>query len=115
MKRLVISGLLLLLCAAGPALAGQVARVACSNCGYTFDLAIGGGMESPAITGYCASCRDFVSIKLSSWKDYRGKTYSCPKGHGPFTPIYDLSDISRFPCPKCGKRTLTAKRGMMFD
>lgn len=117
MKRLMLAALLLVVFTAPWALAGQMAQVSCTNpgCGYTTNLAIGGGMRSPAITGYCAGCRDFVRIKLASHEDYRGKTYKCPKGHGPFTPIYDLSDISRFPCPKCGQRTLQAKRGILFD
>ncbi len=117
MKRLLILSLLLLSFAAAPALAGQVAKVSCTNpgCGYHTDLPIGGAMNYPAITGYCAKCRDFVGIKLASWSDYRGKTYNCPKGHGPFTPIYDISDISKFPCPKCGQFTLQAKPGFLFD
>lgn len=117
MKRLLLAVFLVLVFTAGQALAGQIAKVSCTNpgCGYIFDLAIGGGRKSPSITGYCAGCRDFVSLKLASWNDYRGKTYKCPKGHGPFTPIYDLSEISQFPCPKCGQRTLQAKRGIMFD
>ncbi len=117
MKRLMLAVLLLVAFTANLAQAGEMAKVHCTNpaCGYTFDLAIGGGMNSPSITGYCAGCRDFVHLKLTSWSDYRGKIYKCPKGHGPFTPIYDISEISRFPCPKCGQRTLQAKRGMMFD
>ncbi len=109
--------MVLLLSGAALARAGQVAKVTCANpgCGYTFNLAIGGGMKSPAITGYCAGCRDFVGLKLASWSDYRGKTYNCPYGHGPFTPIYNISEISRFPCPKCGQRTLQAKPGILFD
>ncbi|MCX5893843.1 MAG: hypothetical protein NTW80_12930 [Deltaproteobacteria bacterium] len=117
MQRLMLAVLLLVAFAANPAQAGQVAKVHCTNpgCDYTKDLAIAGGRNSPSITGYCAGCRDFVRLKLASWNDYRGKTYKCPKGHGPFTPIYDLSQISQFPCPKCGQLTLQAKRGMMFD
>lgn len=117
MKRLLLAVLLLVAFAAPPALAGQMVKVSCTNpaCGYTFNLAIGGGMKSPSITGYCAGCRDFVAIKLASWEDYRGKTYNCPKGHGPFTPIYDMSEISKFPCPKCAQLTLQAKPGIMFD
>jgi hypothetical protein len=117
MKKLMLAVLLLVAFTANLAQAGQMAKVYCTNpgCGYTKNLAIGGGMKSPSITGYCSGCRDFVYLKLASWNDYRGKTYKCPKGHGPFTPIYDLSQISQFPCPKCGQRTLQAKRGMMFD
>lgn len=117
MKRLLIAALVLLVGSAGLARAGQVAKVTCTNpgCGYTFNLAIGGGMKSPAITGYCAGCRDFVRNKLARHEDYRGQTYNCPKGHGPFTPIYNLDEISQFPCPKCGRRTLQAERGILFD
>ncbi len=117
MKRLLITTLLLALVTAIPAQAGQVAKVSCTNpgCGYSKNLTIGGGMKSPSITGYCSGCRDFGSLKLASWSDYRGKTYNCPKGHGPFTPIYNISEISRFPCPKCAQRTLQAQPGMRFD
>lgn len=117
MQRLLIAAMLLWLFSAGHACAGEMVRVYCSNpgCGYTKNLAIGGGMKSPSITGYCSGCRDFVRLKLASWKDYRGKTYNCPKGHGPFTPIYSLEQISQFPCPKCGQRTLQAKGTLRFD
>ncbi len=117
MKRLMLAALLLVAFSANLAQAGETAKVNCTNpgCGYTTNLIIGGGMKSPAITGYCAGCQDFVRLELANWSDYRGKTYNCPKGHGPFTPIYNISEISRFPCPKCGQFTLQAKRGIMFD
>lgn len=109
--------LALLLLLVGVALAGESVQVYCTNpkCGYTADLAIGGGMLSPSITGYCAGCRDFVRLKLASWDQYRGQTYECPQGHGPFVPIYDKEQISRFPCPKCCQRTLKAKSTLVFD
>jgi hypothetical protein len=112
-----LAALLLIACTAPPAQAGQIVNVYCTNpgCGYTDSLAIGGGMKTPAITGYCSGCRDFVRIKLARHEDYRGKTYKCPKGHGPFTAIYDMSEISRFPCPKCGQLTLQARPGLLFD
>ena len=98
------------------ALAGEAGMVSCTQpgCGYQTDLKIGGGMRSPAVTGYCAKEKKFVSIKIKSWADYR-KPHNCPGGKEPLQPIYNGSEVSRFPCPKCGNLTLSYKRRLMFD
>lgn len=101
---------------ADSALAGEKGTVSCatSGCGYHANLTIGGGRRSPAITGYCAKEKKFVRFKLTSWADYRKPQY-CPGGKERLQPIYDGSDVSRIPCPKCGLLTLRYKRRLMFD
>jgi hypothetical protein len=98
------------------ALAGEAGTVSCTapGCSYQTNLKIGGGMRSPAVTGYCAKEKQFVSIKLKSWGDYR-KPHYCPGGKEPLQPIYDGSEVARIPCPKCGNLTLGCKRRLMFD
>jgi predicted RNA-binding Zn-ribbon protein involved in translation (DUF1610 family) len=98
------------------ALAGESGTLSCaaSGCGYQTDLKIGGGRASPSVTGYCAKEKKFVSVKIKSWADYR-KPHNCPGGKEPLQPIYDGSEVARFPCPKCGNLTLGYKRRVMFD
>jgi len=98
------------------ALAGEAGKVSCTHpgCGYQTDLKIGGGMKSPAVTGYCPREKKFVSVKLKSWADYR-KPQNCPGGKEPLQPIYGGSEVSKIPCPKCGNLSLTYKRRFMFD
>ena len=101
---------------AAAAMAGEAGTVSCTtpDCGYQHDLKIGGGMRSPAVTGYCRSTKQFVRLKLKSHNDYR-KTHYCPGSKEPMQPIYDGSQISEIPCPKCGNLTLHYKRSLMFD
>lgn len=98
------------------ALAGEAGTVSCTTpgCGYHANLSIGGGRRSPSITGYCAKTRQFVRVKLKSWEDYR-KPQRCPGGKERLQPIYDGSDVSRFPCPKCGNFSLKFQGGRRFD
>ena len=98
------------------ALAGQSGTVSCTTpgCGYHTNLAIGGGRRSPSVTGYCAKQKKFVRVKIKSWADYR-KTHYCPGTRERLQPIYDGSDVSRIPCPKCGNLSLKYQRGRMFD
>ena len=72
------------------ALAGEAGTVSCSTpgCGYHLNLKIGGGKKTPAVTGYCPGEKKFVSIKLSSWDEYRQPQY-CPGGQERLQPIYD--------------------------
>ena len=55
---------------AAPAVAGEAGTVSCStpDCGYQYDLKIGGGMKSPSLTGYCRSTKKFVRVKLRAGK-----------------------------------------------
>jgi len=98
------------------AMAGQAGEVYCTapGCGYRTNLTIGGGMKSPAITGYCAKENKFVRLKLQSWADYR-KPHKCPGSKERLQPIYDGADVARIPCLKCGHLTLQYKRGLLFD
>ncbi|MEW6660311.1 MAG: hypothetical protein AB1424_16825 [Thermodesulfobacteriota bacterium] len=109
----IICGLFLL---ADYALAGESGKVSCAapGCGYQTDLKIGGGRDSPAVTGYCAKTKKFMRLKLQSWEDYR-KPHNCPGGKERLQPIYDGSGVARIPCPKCGNLTLKYKRRLMFD
>jgi predicted RNA-binding Zn-ribbon protein involved in translation (DUF1610 family) len=105
-----------ILLSADCALAGEAGTVSCAHpgCGYQTDLVIGGGMRTPAVTGYCAKEKDFISVKLKSWEDYR-KPHNCPGGKERLQPIYNGPEVARFPCPKCGNLTLGYKRRLMFD
>ncbi len=97
-------------------LAGEAGTVSCSTpgCGYHTKLIIGGGIRTPAITGYCSKEKKFVSIKLKGWEDYH-KAHYCPGGQERLQPIYDGADVSRIPCPKCGNMTLKYQRTFLFD
>jgi hypothetical protein len=100
----------------GPALAGDAGEVYCTTpgCGYKHNLQIGGGKQSPAITGYCRSSKEFVRLKLNNWNEYRNPHY-CPGTREPMLPIYDGSQVAKIPCPKCGYQTLQYKRRLFFD
>ena len=102
---------------AAPAVAGEAGTVSCANpgCGYHHDLAIGGGMKSPSLTGYCRSTKKFVRVKLKSWDDYREVTPACPDCPEAILPIYDGGQVAEIPCLKCGNLTLHYKRRLMFD
>lgn len=117
LRQVVILGAVLsLLLMAVQALAGEAGRVSCTarGCGYATDLVIGGGRASPAVTGYCPGSRKFVRLKLKSWEEYR-RPHLCPGSRERLQPIYDGEEVSRFPCPRCGQRTLRYQRRMMFD
>ena len=98
------------------AVAGEAGTVSCTtpDCGYQDNLKIGGGMRSPAVTGYCRSAKQFVRLKLKSHNDYR-KTHYCPGSKEPMQPIYESSQVAEIPCPQCGNLTLHYKRRLMFD
>uniref|UniRef100_A0A7V4G7N6 Uncharacterized protein n=1 Tax=Desulfobacca acetoxidans TaxID=60893 RepID=A0A7V4G7N6_9BACT len=111
--------LLLLLTQMGwstPASAGEKGEVVCghSGCGYRTSLTIGGGRNSPSVTGYCMSQRQFIRVKLDSWKEYR-QPHFCPRGKELMIPIYGGEDVRGLPCPRCGRRTLRYERRLMFD
>jgi len=96
--------------------AGEIGEMFCTTpgCDFKDSLTIGGGMKSPAITGYCPSSKKFVRLKLKSWADYRQPQY-CPDSGEPLQPIYGDAQISRIPCPRCGHLTLKYKLKLMFD
>ena len=64
-----------------PALAGEAGEVSCASpdCGYHYNLKIGGGMKSPSVTGYCRSTKKFVHVKLKSWDEYREMVPAMPR------------------------------------
>jgi hypothetical protein len=100
-----------------PAAAGEAGVVSCStrDCGYHANLKIGGGMRSPAMTGYCRSTGKFVRVKLNSWEEYRKVVPACPDCPEAIQPIYRGGDVAKIPCPNCGHLTLHYKRTLMFD
>ena len=102
---------------ASPVVAGEAGTVSCAapDCGYQFNLKIGGGMRSPSLTGYCRSTKKFVRVKLKSWDDYREIIPNCPDCPEPILPIYDGGQVAEIPCPQCGHLTLRYKRTLMFD
>lgn len=113
---LLFGTLLIVLIMATQVPAGESGRVSCTapGCGYATDLVIGGGRASPAVTGYCPGSRKFVRLKLKSWEEYR-RPHLCPGSRERLQPIYDGEEVSRFPCPRCGQRTLRYQRNVMFD
>lgn len=115
-RSLLLSLFFIILLLGDCALAGEAGSVSCATpgCGFQESLTIGGGKQSPAVTGYCPKSRKFVRLKLKSWQDYR-KPHYCPGGQEKMQPIYDGSQITQIPCPKCGNLTLQYKRKLMFD
>ena len=116
-KLLVLALFFGLVLGAAPAAAGEAGTVSCStpDCGYHVDLKIGGGMRTPAMTGYCRSTKTFVSLKLNNWGEYRKIIPPCPDCPEAIQPIYDGGDVAKIPCPQCGHLTLHFKRTLMFD
>jgi hypothetical protein len=102
---------------AAPAVAGEAGTVSCTapGCGYAQHLKIGGGMRSPAVTGYCRSTKKFVRVKLKSWEGYRETVPACPACPEAILPIYDGDQVAEIPCPQCDNLTLHYKRSLMFD
>ncbi len=102
---------------AAAAMAGEAGTVSCSTpgCGYQQNLKIGGGMRSPAMTGYCRSTKQFVRVKLKSWEDYRKTVPACPDCPEAILPIYDGGQVAQIPCPKCGNLSLNYERRLLFD
>jgi hypothetical protein len=102
---------------AAAAVAGEAGTVSCSNpgCGYHYNLTIGGGMNSPSLTGYCRSTKKFVHVELKSWGEYRKVVPACPDCPEPILPIYDGRQVAAIPCPQCGNLTLHYKNELMFD
>ena len=115
-KLTVILIFLVTLLLTGGALAGEAGTVTCIHpgCGYHINLQIGGGIRTPAITGYCPQEKQFVRLKIKSGADYRQPHY-CPGGEERLVPIYGGADVAKIPCPKCGNLTLKYKRKLLFD
>jgi predicted RNA-binding Zn-ribbon protein involved in translation (DUF1610 family) len=116
-KVVILSLGLALLLRAGAAVAGEGGTVSCSTpgCGYEQNIKIGGGKKSPSLTGYCRSTKQFVRVKLQSWKEYREIVPRSPECPEAIVPIYDGEDVAKIPCPKCGNLTLHYQRKLMFD
>ena len=53
-------------------------------------------MRSPSLTGYCRSTKQFVRLKLKSWK-VTGKFPACPDCPEAILPIYDGGQVAEFP------------------
>jgi hypothetical protein len=102
---------------AAAAVAGEGGTVSCATpgCGYHYNLSIGGGMNSPSVTGYCRSTKKFVYVKLKSWEDYRGVIPPCPDCPEAILRIYDGGQVTKIPCPQCGNLTLHYENKLMFD
>ena len=115
-RTLLLAVLLSLLFGVTGASAGESGTLSCTfpGCGYENNFIIGGGMLSPSVTGYCTHGHGFVRVKLKHWNDYHKRHY-CPLCHKAVKPIYEGSQASQFPCPKCGNLTLKYQRKVMFD
>jgi len=101
----------------GPAAwGGESGAVTCRTpgCGYRTNLTIGGGMRSPALTGYCANSHGFVRVKLKNWDQYRQPAF-CPQCRARLLTIYGNQQVSQIPCPRCGKTALKYQRRLLFD
>jgi DNA-directed RNA polymerase subunit RPC12/RpoP len=117
MKKVLVCFLSLFLFTYSPVLAGEKVAVECANqrCNFATTLSLGGARRSPAITCYCAQCRDFVRLRLQNWDQYRDQTYHCPTCGQAVRPVYAKEDIAASPCPKCGEKTLKAKILLRYD
>jgi predicted RNA-binding Zn-ribbon protein involved in translation (DUF1610 family) len=113
---LLVSLLCAFVCGVNVSWAGEAGTLSCTTpgCGYNKNFTIGGGMQSPSVTGYCTHGHGFVRVKLKHWNDYYKKHY-CPVCHQAIKPIYDSSQATQFPCPNCGNLTLKYERRLMFD
>lgn len=96
------------------AFAGSMWRLNCEDpkCKFEAGLGIGGGFVFGKATGYCITCREFVSLE---WKA-RGLTGQlkefADKSDLPDTPPKKIGTVwnpatgltaDLYPCPKCGK------------
>lgn len=117
MKKVLICFISCLLLSASPTLAGEKIAIDCTSpgCNYTNTLALGGARLAPAITCYCAHCRDFVRIKLQNWDQYHDQEYYCPTCGRAARPLYSQKEFSTVPCPRCGQVTLKTKTLIRFD
>jgi predicted RNA-binding Zn-ribbon protein involved in translation (DUF1610 family) len=109
-KPLLLAFFVALVLSASSALAGETGEVSCTTpgCGYKQILNIGGTRRTAGLTGYCRPEKKFVRLKLKSFDEYQ-KPQACPDCSEPLEPIRRGSQISEFPCPKCGNMTLTYK------
>ncbi len=114
--KLLLIAMLCCLAGAELALAGEAGTISCTSpgCGFQENFIIGGGMKSPSVTGYCPGSKKFVRVKLADWADYR-KPQRCPDTGEPLQPVYNGSDVAKFPCPRCGQLTLQYQRRFLFD
>jgi Zn finger protein HypA/HybF involved in hydrogenase expression len=113
-------------CQAKPAKDPATGKTA-KACGYESMVAIGGGMLSESITGYCRACKKFVGLHWTAknlpaalkarvkvkphpvplgevWDAATGKImtiHACPKCKGPFLEIKKFDELKH--CPVCNK------------
>ena len=108
----------------------------CTNCGYSSQVLIGGGMGFHQITGFCPESKKFVYVTWKRgekkpnpiakvWDSANGEmieVYKCPDCTKPFMPLRlkptDMNSPGFDCCPKCGKHTFNVEKGkgiMMFD
>jgi len=113
-------------CKAKPAKDPATGKTA-KPCGYEAMVAIGGGMISERVTGYCRACEKFVAIHWTRdnlpaglkarvkvkprpaplgeiWDAQTGRIMTveaCPKCRGPFLEIKKHDELKH--CPACNK------------
>ena len=135
-KKALLLALAFLLLPAMAALAGMGYTMTCSDCGYSSEVQIGGGMMFKQITGYCTESKKFVYLRWKRdekkpepigqiWDSATGKKidlYKCPDCSKPFMPVQvDPNNVERpgfDRCPKCGKQTFQidkSKPVMAYD
>lgn len=102
-------------------------RCSATPCSYKGELIIGDAMEVKLLSGYCAECKCFQTIKWNRFAvapkpagafwDHRSGVlltlYHCPKCKGLILPITDSNDIKC--CPKCGKSKVEVRAAAHLD
>ncbi len=113
----------------GSARAGTRYEVQCATkeCGFTTSIGIGGGRMFEEASGYCKKCDQVVAVTwkretspkplpVRFWDSLAGKVreiFICPKCRDRYAKIDDIDDFTH--CPKCGKKSLRAKRTLLYD
>lgn len=115
--------------ASGTTMAGTQYAVTCTTpkCGFTTSIGLGGGRMFEQASGYCLKCAKVVSVTwkrdnarqgfLSTVFDHttgrKHSLFKCPACSNAFIEVKVIEAFSH--CPKCGKKSLQAKRTLLFD
>ena len=114
---------------AGVSQAGTGYEVTCKDpkCAFKAHCGIGGGMAFEEAAGYCAQCKEWVTVTwkrggkaplpfVKFWDPKTGeirRLYKCPKCKKPFIVIEKIEDI-KF-CPSCKQPSLQYKETVLYD
>ena len=126
-KKTLLAALAIVILPAMAALAGTIYPMKCTNCGYSAEVQMGGGMRFEQITGFCADSMKFVYLRWNRgekkpepiaqvWDSASGEkidVYKCPDCPKAFIPLRgkQTEALSFDHCPKCGKQTFQVDKG----